>query len=141
MSKINWSRVVLCGLLTGLVLNVVDFALYGVVLKGDMESALRTLGKAPPSNAMIGWFVALDFLFGIFFIWLYAAIRPRFTPGPRTAVIAGFALWVLFGLLHALSEAPMGLLPQRLYVIGALVALVQYPLAVVIGAKWYQEGA
>lgn len=141
MGKINWSRVVLCGLLAGVVLNVFDSLLYGVVLKGDMESALRTLGKSPPSNTMIGWFVALDFLFGIFFIWFYAAIRPRFTPGPKTAVIAGLALWVLFGLLHALSEAPMGLLPQRLYVIGVLVALVQYPLAVVIGAKWYQEAA
>ena len=141
MGKINWGSVILCGLVAGVVLNVVDFALYGVVLKADMEAALRALGKAPPSNTLIAWFVLLDFLFGIFFIWVYAAIRPRFTPGPKTALIAGLALWVLFGLLHALSEAPMGLLPQRLYVIGALVTLVQYPLAVVIGARWYQETA
>ncbi|HEY7683556.1 MAG TPA: hypothetical protein VH879_13005 [Gemmatimonadales bacterium] len=141
MGKINWGSVIVGGLVAGVVLNVIDFVLYGVVLRTDMDAAMQAVGKAPLSNAMIYWFVVLDFLFGIFFVWMYAAIRPRFGPGPRTAVTAGLALWVLFGLLHALSEAPMGLLPQKLYVIGTLVALVEYPLAVVIGARWYREAA
>ena len=48
-------------------------------------------------------------------------------------------MWVLFGLLHALGEAPMGLFPQKLYVIGTIVALVEYVLAAVAGAKFYTE--
>lgn len=139
MGRINWGGVVLGGLLAGVVLNVIDFVLYGVVLKNDYNAAMVALGKGEMTGSMIAWFVFLDFLFGIFLVWLYAAIRPRFGAGPKTAVWAGLALWVLFGLLHALAEAPMGLFPQRLYVIGTLVALVEYPLAALAGGWAYKE--
>ncbi|MGH7752348.1 MAG: hypothetical protein ACREN5_06000 [Gemmatimonadales bacterium] len=139
MGKINWNRVLLGGLLAGVVLNVVDYVVYGVVLAEDLNAALVALGKSGMDMSQIWWFVLLDFVYGIFLIWLYAAIRPRFGPGPRTAVIAGLAFWVLAGLLHALAEAPMGLLPVRIMVIGTAVALVVLPLAAVAGAKIYQE--
>ena len=139
MGKINLQRVILGGLVAGVVLNVFDFVLYGVVFKDDYNAALQALGKPAMADSMVMWFVALDFLFGIFLVWLYAAIRPRFGAGPGTAVKAGLAMWVLFGLLHSLSEAPMGLFPQNLYVIGTLAALVVYPLAAVAGAKLYTE--
>src|SRR2546422_4874519 len=87
------------------------------------------------TGSMIIWFVIVDFLFGIFLIWLYAAIRPRFGAGPRTAVLAGFAIWGLYGLLHTIGEAPMGLFPQRLYVIGCIVGLVEDGLAAGVGAE------
>jgi len=114
MGKINWNRVVLGGLLAGVVLNVIDWVVYGKVLAADFNAALQALNKGPMTGSTIIWFVIFDFLFGIFLIWLYAAIRPRFGAGPRTAVLAGFAIWVLYGLLHAIGEAPMGLFPQRL---------------------------
>jgi len=139
MGKINWSRVVLGGLLAGLVLNVIDWVVYGKVLAADFNAALQALGKGPMTGSMIIWFVIFDFLFGIFLVWLYAAIRPRFGAGPRTAVLAGFAIWVLYGLLHAIGEAPMGLFPLRLAVIGCIVGLVEYVVAAVIGAKYYTE--
>jgi hypothetical protein len=141
MGKINVQRVIMGGLVAGLVLNVFDFVFYGIVFKADFDTAMRALNKPPISNSMIGWFVALDFLFGIFLIWLYAAIRPRFGPGPKTAAIAGMAYWVLFGLLHALSEAPMGLFAQNLYVIVAVEVLVSAVLAALAGAKVYTEAA
>jgi hypothetical protein len=36
---------------------------------------------------------------------------------------------------------PMTLIPHNLAIVGTLVALVQWPLATVIGAKFYLEGA
>jgi len=141
MGKINVQRVVLGGLVAGLVLNVFDFVSYGMVFKVDYDNAMRALNRPPVSNAMIGWFVGLDFLFGIFLIWLYAAIRPRFGPGPKTAAIAGVAYWVLFGLLHSLSEAPMGLFPQNLYVSSTAIMLVAVVVAALAGGKVYSEAA
>jgi len=88
---------------------------------------------------MIPWFVFLDFVYGIGLLWVYAAIRPRFGAGVRTGVIAGLAVWFFVGLLHTASEAPMQLFPQRLYVLGTAVALIQIPLATVIGAYLYKE--
>jgi len=72
-------------------------------------------------------------------LWVYAAIRPRFGAGPKTGVIAGVAVWFFIALLHNLGEAPMGLYPQRMYVTGTIVALVQYALAGPIGAYLYKE--
>ena len=104
-----------------------------------MNAAMAALSKPAMTTNMILWFVFLDFLYGIWLVWLYAAIRPRFGAGPRTAVIAGVAMWVLFSLLHTLSEAPMGLFPQRLMVITTVTTLIAWPIAAAAGAKFYSE--
>src|SRR5207249_10688613 len=74
MGKINLQKVIVGGLVAGVVLNVVDYLLFGVVLKKDLPVM---------STNTILWFVLMDFLYGIFLVWFYAAIRPRFGPGPR----------------------------------------------------------
>ena len=102
---------------SGLVLNVVDFLVWGVWLAPDMAAALQAAGKKP-IDSLIPLFIVLDFVYGIALVQLYAAIRPRFGPGPGTAVKAGIFVWVLISLLHAIGEAPMGLLPMRLYTMG-----------------------
>ncbi len=135
MGKINWGRVVLGGLLAGVVLNVFDWLCYGVWLKGDYGAAMQALGKPASMDNLIPWFVFLDFVSGIGLLWVYAAIRPRFGPGVGTAVIAGVAVWFFIGLLHALGEAPMQLMPQRLYTLTTCVALIQLPVATVVGRK------
>ncbi len=127
MGKINWGRVVLGGLLAGVVLNVVDWLTYGVWLKADMAAAMQALGKQPG---------AMDSAIPL---WVYAAIRPRFGAGAKTAVIAGLAVWFFVGLLHAIGESPMGFMPQRLMMIGTCVALVSIPVATVVGAYVYKE--
>src|SRR5437899_474471 len=141
MGKINVARVILGGLVAGLVLNVIDFVMYGMVLKADFDNALHALGRPLVSNSMIVVFVGLDFLFGIFLVWLYAAIRPRFGAGPKTAAIAGVAYWVLFGLLNTLSQMPLGLFPQNLAITMTAVTLVEAILATLVGAKLNTESA
>jgi|SRR5690242_5686825 hypothetical protein len=140
MGKINWGRVVLGGLLAGVVLNIVDFVFFGMIMKQDLAAAMQALGKNPTAmDSLVPLFVALDFVYGIGVLWVYAAIRPRFGPGAKTAVIAGVAVWFFIGLLHALGEAPMGLFPQKVYTVGTIVALVQYAVAAAAGASVYQE--
>jgi hypothetical protein len=138
MGRINVKGVIVGGLVAGLVLNVIDYLVYGVWLAPDMAAAMQAAGR-PPIDNLIPIFVVVDFLFGIALVQLYAAIRPRFGAGPATAVKAGIYVWVLTGLLHAIAEAPMGLLPQRFYTIGAVVALVAFPVSAVAGARFYRE--
>jgi hypothetical protein len=147
VGKINWSRVILGGLLAGLVLNVVDFVYYGMVMKEDMAAAMQAFGKQPIPASMISVLLVWDFVMGIGLVWLYAAIRPRFGAGVKTAVIAGLALWFFIELMSAIGtlsaltkeQAPMGPFPERLYTIGAVVALIKIPLACVAGAYFYTE--
>ena len=91
------------------------------------------------ATGTIAWFTFVDFLFGIFLVWVYAAVRPRYGAGPATAIKAGLIGWVATGLFHALFEWPMGMMPHNTLVLITLVALVQQPLAVVVGAKYYTE--
>jgi hypothetical protein len=141
VGKINMQKVLIGGLIAGVVLNVIDFVLFGVVLKAQMAAAMQALGKPPMADSVIPWFVFLDFVAGFALVWLYAAMRPRFGAGPGTAVKAGLAGWFLAGLLPTLFMWPMALMPQNLTIITTLVALVEWPLAAVVGAKFYLEGA
>jgi hypothetical protein len=141
MGKINMKTVLIGGLVAGLVLNVIDFLLYGMLWKADMAAAMQALGKPPIPDSVIPVFVVLDFVVGVFLVWLYAAVRPRFGAGPATAVKAGIAAWFLAGLLHAAFEWPMALFPPNLIVMSTIATLVAFTLAAVAGAKFYKEGA
>lgn len=141
MGKINLQKVVIGGLVAGVVLNIVDYVLYGVILKDQMAAAMTALGKPPLTDAQIPWFVALDFVAGVFLVWMYAAVRPRFGAGPATAAKAGVAVWFVAGLLNSLYMWPMQLMPQNLTMTALAVGLVAMPLAAIAGAKFYTEGA
>lgn len=140
MSKINWGRVVVGGLVAGVVLNVFDFLVNGLWLMDDWNMALQALGKGEMAGGTIALYVLWDFVLGIFVVWLYAAIRPRFGAGPTTAALAGLAVWFLIFLMHAIGEAPLGLFPMRLWVITTIVGVVQMAAAGVAGGWFYREG-
>jgi hypothetical protein len=138
MGRINLKGVIIGGLVAGLVLNVVDYLFWGVIYAQDFDAALKAIGR-PPAEAFIPLWVILDFLYGIALVYVYAAIRPRFSAGVGTAVRAGLIVWVFIGLFHAIGEAPLGFLPRHLYLLGVVVSLFQIPLATVGGAKFYRE--
>src|SRR3989442_1080163 len=114
MGKINMQKVLIGGLIAGVVLNIVDYVLYGVVLKAQMAAAMQALGKPPIAGNTILWFVFLDFVVGVFLVWLYAAIRPRYGAGPATAVKAGVGPRVLRGPVNAAFMWPLGVIPHKL---------------------------
>ena len=138
MGSINWSRVILGGLLAGLVINVFEFALHGLILAKDMEAAMAALGRQVGGEQFL-MFLAWGFLMGIFAVWLYAAIRPRYGEGPKTALCAGSAVWGLGYLLAAVTPVALKLFPGGVMAIGLVVGLVEVTLATVLGAWVYRE--
>lgn len=141
MGQINMRKVIIGGLVAGVVMNVIDTVTYGVVLKDDLTAAMTAMNRPVMTNAQIPWFVFLDFVAGVFMVWLYAAMRPRFGAGPGTAVKAGVAGWFLGILLPNLFNWPAQIPPHNIATISTLVALVGVPLATVVGAKFYTEEA
>jgi hypothetical protein len=142
MSRINWGRVFLGGLLAGVVINVGEFLFHAVLFKDQMAEMMRALGKDPAAvmtgNAVVIWNI-LGFLAGIAAVWIYAAIRPRFGPGAKTAVTAGIAVWFIGRFLGTLGEMNMGLFPQRILMIGLIWAFVEIIIATIVGAWVYKE--
>lgn len=138
MGKINWARVILGGLLAGVIINAVEFVVNGVVLAPAWEEAMKALSRPVPSNVPV-IFIIWGFLAGISAIWLYAAARPRFGPGPKTAVCTGIAFWIFSYVLPTIGNWAFGLFPQRLLIIGVVTGLVEVIVASVAGAWLYKE--
>jgi hypothetical protein len=116
--------VILGGLVAGVIINIFEFVLNGVVLAKDMEAATTALGRQVGGN-QLAMFIGWGFLVGIFAIWLYAAIRPRYGAGAKTALCAGAAVWGLGYLLAAVTPIALHLFPRHIMAIGLAVGLVE----------------
>jgi hypothetical protein len=140
MAHTNRVRVVLGGLLAGVVINVVEYVVNGVLLKADWAAAMQSLGRSGDlSSKAIALFNVWGFLVGIVAVWLYAAIRPRYGAGAGTAARAGLATWAFVVFLANLSFYPLGILPTRLLAITSAVEIVELVVATMIGASIYKE--
>ena len=138
MGKINWTRVILGGLVAGLIINIFEYVLNGVVLAKDMEAAITALGRQMGGGALL-MFSVWGILVGIFAVWLYAAIRPRYGAGPKTAACAGAAVWGLGYLLASVTPLALHLFPRHLMAIGLAVGLVEVIAGTLAGAWLYRE--
>src|SRR5207253_3004811 len=96
------------------------------------------LGKQMGGGALV-MFTVWGFLVGIFAVWLYAAIRPRYGAGPRTALCAGSAVWGLGYLLASVTTFVLHLFPRHLMAIGLAVGLVEVLVGTLAGAWFYRE--
>ena len=132
-------RVVLGGIAAGVVINVGESILNLVVLGADMEAAMARLNLPPIGGQAIGVFVFMGFVVGILTTWLYAAIRPRFGPGPKTAMCAGAIAWFFAYFYSGLGMVVMGMFTARLMTIAVAWGLVEILVAAVVGAALYKE--
>ncbi len=140
MGKINWRKVLLGGLLAGIIIDVVEGILEGVILGPEWRQAMQALGHPlQETGANMALHVLLGFAYGFVALWLYAAIRPRFGAGPKTALYAGLGVWVLGNLLPSVNWGPRGLLPGHLFAIAVAVGLVEIVVATEAGAWLYRE--
>ena len=140
MGKINLRRVIVGGLLAGLVLNVGESILYLLILDQQMEAAMMALNLPPVAGNAMGAFVVLAFALGIAAVWVYAAIRTRFGPGIPTAVVAGVMVWFLAYLYPGASMMIMQIFPTQLTAVSLLWGLVEVVLATIAGGWAYSEG-
>jgi len=139
MDRINMARVLIGGLAAGLVINIGEFLLNGIVFAADLAAAMARLQLPPVGGSAIGVFVIVAFALGIALVWLYAAIRPRFGAGVTTALYAAATVWGLAYLYPSIGMGMMGLFPARLVVIGTIWGLVEVCVAAVVGAFFYRE--
>lgn len=135
VGNVNWSRVLIGGIAAAVVMMLFD-VLGMAVLGMDMEAWLTQHQLTQPS--IVIW-IAVVVVFGILIAWLYAAIRPRFGPGPKTALMAAAFIWILFGAIYAMFTA-MGLYTQTEYFKFAAWGALQLAAAANVAAWLYREG-
>jgi hypothetical protein len=141
MASINTGRVVVGGLVGGVVANACDMLWNMTVMKDDMTAMAQRFGMDPAAmqsmSAAAPW-IAIDFVFGILVVWTYAAMRPRFGPGPKTALIAGITLYLaVTAVLYGFTS--MGMMTMGAFGRGSATALVTTILGSLAGAAVYKE--
>jgi hypothetical protein len=138
MGKINVARVILGGLLAGLVMNVSEYILNTYVVADESAALMDRFGLPQIGTHQIGVFVAMTFVLGIVMVFVYAAMRPRFGAGTKTAIIAGVTIW-LVSMFGSVVDVVLGILPGDLLVLTGIWALVETVVGAVAGAWLYQE--
>jgi len=140
---INTRKVVIGGLASGVVMIVVNIlgqlALMDRVRR-EMDvwvpgSAERTTG----GSGTIVIRIITTFLLGVLLVWLYAAVRPRFGPGPRTAAYVAIAIWIISSIFHS-DYLLIGMLSGTTWWLFAVFQLANLLLATWVGARIYSEG-
>lgn len=141
---INNSKVLLGGLAAGVVMNVVDYLANGVIFAERMTAeanafkpGLGDMMAQMDGKALTG-LIIMDFIVGGLLVWTYAAMRPRFGPGVKTAVYTALVFWI-FGAIMTSGYMQMGMMSTGLWMSFAVVYLVALVLASIAGAWVYKE--
>ena len=141
MTGINYGRVVLGGLVGGVVANVGDFIVNSTIMADDMVRMAQrlNLNQAVMASPAVGMtWVVVDFVYVTLIVWTYAAIRPRFGPGPWTAIKAGIVLWAAVGVV-LFGFQSMGIFTPDSFVKSAVLSLATTILASLAGGWVYKE--
>jgi hypothetical protein len=83
--------------------------------------------------------VALRLGLGLIGVFLYAAIRPRYGPGPRTALIAALVLWLAAFVPMLVHLAQGGILTGSRMLVVLPWSAGEVCLACLAGAWVYRE--
>ena len=132
----NIPRLFLGGLAAGLVINAMEYLVHGMFLDAQWTAAFAALGKTPT-----GWttFIPANFLVGIIAIWVYTRLRPSYGPGPKTALRAALAVWVVFWVIPEAALQPLNLFPNSLLLTVIAVGLLDSIPAILLGAWIYRD--
>jgi len=137
--KVNFGRVLLGGLVAGLVLSIGEYLLNGVILAKQMEADLRRMNLTPPGGSFVMAAIVLTFVLGIVVVLLYAMIRPRLGPGPKTAIITAVIVWFCIYVYAGILNLVLISVPVKFIVIAMVWGLVEYILGALAGAALYKE--
>ncbi len=139
MGKINFGRVLLGGLVAGAILNAGEWVLNGIVLHKEMNDFFKRCGFPQPGNKFLAIAVAITFVLGIVIVLGYTAIRPRFGPGPKTAIIAALFAWFGVVVYQNVIAGGLGMVPVNLALMVIGWEIVEFSLAALVGAALYKE--
>ena len=106
----NVKKLLFAALVVGVVMNVVDFVVQGMLLQG-YYSHVSFLKREPP----IPWLVVGDFVAAFVFVWVYDRVFSSFGGGPNggatfglyAGVLVNFPTWIFAHLTFV--DFPYGL--------------------------------
>jgi hypothetical protein len=136
----NVGKVAAGGMLAGIVMFAFDFAQGNYLFAEDWQRLAQRHNFDPAlmsgTDAIVTLAIA-DLVLGLVITLTYAAIRPRFGPGPGTGAVASFLVFA--GIAAVLATFAPWFLPWDLYIRQGTVSLVAMLAAGFAGAWVYAE--
>jgi hypothetical protein len=137
--KINMQRVLLGGLLAGVILVIGEYVLNDVVIGAENMAEFQRLGLPQPGGSFIAKVTIATLILGIMIVYLYALIRSHSGPGVKTAICAGLLAWFFVYLYTGFIYNALGLLSTKVFGIVLVWGAVEYSVAAIAGAWPYKE--
>lgn len=135
----NIPRILLGGLIAGVVANAGDYIINMYLMAEEGAAMVQRLNlSAANIEASVMTWVIVDVIWGLLLVFTYAGFRPRFGPGPRTAVIAGVTIWLAVCAVFA-GLTSMGVYTQHAYIKSSILTLANTLVASLAGAYFYRE--
>ncbi|MGO9058959.1 MAG: hypothetical protein ACLQU2_16435 [Candidatus Binataceae bacterium] len=144
MGRINVGRVIICGVIAGVICFLGDGVVHGALLKerwGAIMVALGRSGSGDVGSQNFGIFLIYDLLKGLVALWTYAALRPASGPGPKTALLAAILVWLLVIPVPLIGLLPMKFFGPEFAVLWSLYGFVPIVVGTLIGAWFYRDAA
>lgn len=141
MSKTNWSRLILGGIIATIICFITDGLMHERLLGADWKAVYDNLGIANPEHNSfdIIYFAVFELGRGLVIMFLYVTMRPRCGPGPKTAAWAGVVAWIAFSLTGPAQFIPLKFFSNTLWIKAGAFQLVTSILAAIAGAALYKE--
>ena len=140
MSKINFGRILLGGIAAGVVISAGELLLNGILLHDRILGDMKRMNLTPPGTGFGVLAVGLTFIFGILAVLLYAMIRSRLGPGPKTAIFTALILWFCLYAYSGTINMMLISVPPKIILMILGWGLIEYPLGILVGAALYKEG-
>jgi len=139
---INTKKVLVGGLVAGVIINIIDFVantlILGARMKAESDAFKPGMSDAMMAGNAVISYVIMDLVLGFALIWTYAAFRPRFGAGARTATYVAVLFWLL-ALIFTAGYRQMGIMSSGLWWSFAFIGLVNFLIAAWAGAAVYSE--
>jgi hypothetical protein len=144
MMKINVGRMLLGGIVAGILLFMADGFIHEKLLHEHWLAAMKAAGRsvqAEEHGSDMAYFAVFELLRGLALAWVYAAIRAHFGAGPKTAVIAAVAVWAMIFPLPFISEVPIGFYTTTMMALWSLYELITSVVAGLVAGALYKDAA
>jgi hypothetical protein len=134
------AKIIVGGIVAGIICFVGDGVVHGVLLQPIWLDIAGTL-NLPPGDpaASFAYYALYDLAKGFGSVAMYAAIRPRFGPGPRTAIIAGLATWALCIPIPLFGLLPTHFFGRKFALLWSIYGAFPVVIGAVAGAALYKE--
>ena len=139
MGKINYGKVVLGGVLGGVVYDAISFVIHQQLLMKAFQSMVDAGLCQAPTPEKMPIMLAVGVWIGIVLAWFYAAVRPRFGGSAKTALRVGFAGWLLAVVPMTIMNMVWMKFPHEVCMTTMAGELVQYMAATLVAGWVYTE--